>query len=44
LRERAHAEWMSLRITLGVGRPPLEPEPNPEPAPLATSAPPHTLV
>lgn len=44
LRERVRAEWMSLRITLGVGKPPLGPEPEVEPAALATSAPPRTLV
>jgi GT2 family glycosyltransferase len=42
LRERVRPEWMSLRITLGVGQPPLVPEP--EPVPFETSAPQRTLV
>jgi GT2 family glycosyltransferase len=42
LRERVGAEWKSLRITLGVGKPPLAPEP--EPVPFETSAPHRTLV
>lgn len=44
LRERVRAEWMSLRITLGVGKPPLKPEPELAPAPRETSVPRRTLV
>ncbi len=43
LRERVRAEWMSLKITLGVGEPPLGPEPEIA-APRETSAPRRTLV